>query len=125
MRTLENILSLEHFTLMCEKKKDSHSSCPWWDSCVNSVISSIYQDRTTTKANLREKAKNYAKNYLATSTESHYISQDWLIDEIADEVEKELKDSVFDTRPLASAVAQIDRNSVKEDPEEKFIKLGK
>ena len=124
MRTLENILSLEHFTLMTEKKKNSQS-CPWWDDMIRSVVQSIYQDRTTTKDNLREKAKNYASNYLALKPEASYIDKKWLQDEVADEVEKKMKNPNFDQRPLASLAAQNDRKKIKEEPEEKYIKLDK
>lgn len=57
-------------------------------------------------------------------TEASYINKDQLLEEIADEVEKKLKDISFDQRPAASVVAQKARMSIQEDPENKYIKLG-
>lgn len=123
MRTLKNILDLETFTMMCEKKA-SYSSCPWWHDIINFVIQSIHQDRTSSKENLREKAKNYASNYLANQPEASYIDKDCLKEEVADEIEKEMKDIHFDQRPLASLAAQNERNKVSKAPEDRYIKLG-
>ena len=110
--------------MVCEGKKDPHTSCAWWDDCIHSVMKSICQDRTTTKDDLHEKAKNYALNYLAICPESSYIDKNSIANEIADEIEERLKDTHFDQRPLAGVVAQMNRGKVPEDPEEKFIKLG-
>ena len=57
-------------------------------------------------------------------TESYYINKDQLLEEIADEVEKKLKDISFDQRPAASVVAQNARKSIQAEPENKYIKLG-
>ena len=109
---------------MTEKKKNSQS-CPWWHDAVNSVIQSIYQDRTTSKDKLREKAKNYASNYIALQTEASYVDKNWLINEIADEVEKKLEDAEFNPKPPASLIAQHERSKISKDPEKRYIKLGK
>lgn len=121
--TLQNILNLYQFVEMSEGKSP-HPSCPWWKDCLDQVEIWIFQDKTTTKDNLREKAKNYASNYLAYQTETGYLPKDKLAEEIADEIVDKLKDEHFDTRPSASVAAQLTRNNIAEDPEEKFIKFG-
>jgi len=125
MRPLQNILDLDAFTLIHEGKKVNRDSCAWLKDCISSVEVSVCQDKTTTSDNLREKARNYASNYIAYSTEVSYTSKGWLLDQIADEVVKDLEKTVFDTRPPASVAAQITRKSVPKRPEEKFIRLGK
>lgn len=125
MRPLENILDLDHFTaLMSEGKKSPHSSYPWFEDCVAQVILWICQDCTTTNDDLREKAENYARNYLAIHPELSSINRDDLVSEIADEVESRLNKKSFDQRPPASVIAQKERQKIPEDPEKKFIKLG-
>ena len=123
MRPLENILDLYQFTLMSEGKKDPHSSCAWWDDCIYQVKLQVLTDRTTSRDNLREKAKSYASNYFAYQPEASYLKIDTLIDEIADEVEKAFQDVSFDQRPPASVIAQKDRQKIPEDPEKRFIRL--
>ncbi len=124
MRPLENILDLDHFTaLMSEEKKTSHSSCPWYNDCVSQVIQLICQDRTTTKDNLREKVRNYALNYLAVTPDIYGIDKDKLIEDLADEIEDDLKDYSFFQQPQAALIAQSEREKIPEDPEEKFIRL--
>ena len=124
MRPLKNILDINQFTsLLTEGKKDPQSNCQWWDDCVNQVLQSICQDHTTTKDTLHEKAKNYALNCLATSTEVNYIDRESVAEHIADEVVCDLNDKSFDQRPPASVTAQMNRGKVGEEPEKKFIKL--
>ena len=123
MRPLQNILSLHHFTALLTEGKDSYSFLPWWNDCMNKVESQILTDRTSSRENLREKAKNYASNYIATQTEASYLQKDQILEEIADEIERALQDITFDQRPPASVVAQNARLSLPEDPEERFIKL--
>lgn len=107
-----------------EGKKDPHASCAWWDDCVNSVKVSIFTDNTTTKDTLHEKAKNYALNYLSTCIEVGFIDRTRLANDIAEEVEDQLKDHVFDTTPLAYTAARVSRDSIPSRPEDQFIKLG-
>ena len=123
MGPLQNILDIAQFTSLMSEGKCSHSSLPWWDDCINRVKLQVLMDRNTSRDNLREKAKNYASNYIAMQTEVSFIQKDWFLDEIADEVEKDLKNVTFDQRPPASVVAQMARASIPEDPEERFIKL--
>ena len=124
MRPLQNILTLSQFTSLVKEEKDSYSSLPWWEDCISQVGNLLLSDKTTSQENLREKAKNYANNYIAMQTEASYINKDQLLEEIADEVEKKLKDISFDQRPAASVVAQKTRMSIQEEPDNKFIKLG-
>ncbi|MBO7618676.1 MAG: hypothetical protein J6T22_15935 [Bacteroidales bacterium] len=123
MRQLQNILDLSQFSSLVSEGKKEHSSLPWWDDCIHHVELQILSDRTTTPDNLREKAKNYASNYIAMQPEASFILKDWFLDDLADEVEKELKNVSFDQRPPASVVAQTARASIPEDPEKRFIKL--
>ena len=124
MRPLQNILTLSQFTSLVKEENDSYSSLPWWEDCISQVEIQLLSDKTTTQDNLREKAKNYASNYIAMQTETSYINKDQILEEIADEVEKKLKDISFDQRPTASVVAQKTRMSIQDEPENKFIKLG-
>lgn len=120
---LQNLLDINEFTaMMSEGKKSPRSSYLWFEDCVAQVILWICQDRTTTRDNLREKAKNYALNYLATHPEPS-INKDDLVREIADDVEQTLQNKNFDQRPPASVLAQDERNKIPEDPEKRFIKL--
>lgn len=123
MRPLENIISLEEFTLIREGKDTSLSSCPWWQDCISQVKIWIFQDRTTTRDNLYQKAENYAKNYLCNIPEVSSINKDNVAKKVADEVESELNDYSFDQRPPAYVVAQNARFSIPEDPERKYIRL--
>lgn len=107
---------------MSEGKK-AYSSLPWWNDCIHNVKRQVLSDRTTSQDNLREKAKNYASNYIAMQTEASFIQKDWFLDEIADEIERDLENVTFDRRPPASVVAQKARASIPEDPEKRFIKL--
>lgn len=124
MRQLQNILDLADFILLQERKSPSAFDCPWWRDCIYYVETSIFQDSTTTKANMHEKARTYALNYLAGSTEVSHIDKETLVEQIVDEVTKELESVNFDQRPPASVVAQMNRNRVPVNPEERFIKLG-
>ena len=94
-----------------------------WDECLLNVMNQVLQDRTTTKENLREKVRNYALNYLAITPELSAIDKDKLIEDLADEIEDDLKGFSFFRRPPASIIAQKERNKIPEDPEKKFIKL--
>ncbi len=83
----------------------------------------LLSDKTTASDNLRQKARDYASNYIAIQTELPYIEKDQFLDALADQVEKELEDVSFDQRPLASVAAQKARFSIPEDPERKYIRL--
>ena len=120
---MQNIVDLLLFSSLVSEGKSSLSSLPWWNDCIHHVKLQVLTDRTTSRDNLREKAKNYASNYIAIQTEVSFIQRDWFLEDIADEVEKDLKNVTFDQRPPASAVAQIARASIPEDPENRFIKL--
>lgn len=123
MRPLENIISFELYTQMREGKGISFSRSPWWIDCISQVENLIYQDRTTTRDNLYDKAMSYARNYLCTIPELPSVDKDGVVKEIADKVESDLKDASFDQRPPASVVAQKERDKIPEDPERKFIRL--
>ena len=123
MILFQNILDIYQFSSLISEGKCSHSSLPWWNDCIHHVKSQVLADRTTSHDNLREKAKNYASNYIAMQPEVSFIQKDWFLEDIADEVEKDLKNVTFDQRPPASAVAQNARASIPEDPEKRFIKL--
>ena len=123
MTSLQNILDLSQFSSLVNEGKMESSSLPWWDDCIHHVELQILSDRTTSPDNLREKAKNYASNYIAMQTEVSFILKAWFLDDIADEVERDLQDVSFDQRPPASAIAQTARASIPEDPEKRFIKL--
>lgn len=123
MRQLQNILDLSQFSSLVSEGKKEHSSLPWWDDCIHHVELQILSDRTTTPDNFREKAKNYASNYIAMQPEVSFTLKDWFLDDIADEVERDLQDVTFDQRPPANAMAQTARVSIPEDPEKRFIKL--
>ena len=124
MRPLEYILDIDQFTaLMGEGKKAPHSSCSWYQDCVSQALQLICQDRTTTRDNLHQKARDYALNYIATHPEPS-INKDDVAQEVADEIEKTLQKKCFDQRPIASVLAQDERNKIPEDPEKRFIKLS-
>ena len=108
---------------MSEGKKDPHSSIPGWKDLEIQVVDWIVQDRTTTNDNLREKVKSYALNYLALNPGLFSMNKDELIEDLADEIEDDLKGFSFFQRPPASIIAQKERNKIPEDPEKKFIKL--
>lgn len=119
---LKNLLDIYQYTsLISEEGK--RSSYPWFQDGVKQVVLWISQDRTTTSEDLREKAENYARNYLAIHPELSSINKDDLVREIADDVEQTLKNKNFDLRPPASVLAQDERNKIPEDPENRFIKL--
>ena len=119
---LKNLLDIYQYTsLISEEGK--RSSYPWFQDGVKQVVLWISQDRTTTSEDLREKAENYARNYLAIHPELSSINKDDLVREIADDVEQTLKNKNFDQRPPASVLAQDERNKIPEDPENRFIKL--
>lgn len=108
---------------MSEGKKSPHSSYSWYQDCVSQTLQWICQDCTTTSDDLHEKAKNYAVNYLAGHPELT-INKDDVAQEVADEIEKKLNKKCFDQRPIASVIAQDERNKIPEEPEKKFIKLS-
>lgn len=124
MIPLQNILDIYQFSSLISEGKCSHSSLPWWDDCIHHVKSQVLTDRTTSHDNLREKVKSYASSYIAMQTEVSFIQKDWFLEDVADEVEKDLKNVTFDQRPPASVIAQKERASIQEDPEKRFIKLG-
>ena len=107
---------------MSEGKKSPHSSYSWYQDCVSQTLQWICQDYTTTNENLHDKAKNYALNYIATHPELS-INKDDVAEEVADVVEKAFQKKCFDQRPIASVIAQDERNKIPEEPEERFIKL--
>ena len=125
MRPLQNILNIYQYSaLMGEGKKDPHSSIAGWEDCVIQVENWLLQDRTTTSDNLREKIRNYALNYLAANPGGFSMDKDKLIDDLADEIEDDLKEFSFFQQPPASFLAQKERNKIPEDPEKRFVKLG-
>ena len=123
MRPLLNIICFEQFTLMSEGKESSFSSYAWWTDCIDQVKFWICQDRTTSKDNLYEKAKNYALNYIAYHPELP-VNSDALAREVADEVERVFQDRCFDQRPPAGVVARNERERIHQKPENKYIKLS-
>ena len=123
MRPLQNIFTLEQYTQMREGNGISFSRSPWWTDCISQVESWIYQDRTTTRDNLYDKAMSYARNYLCTIPELPAVDKDGVVKEIADQVERDLEDATFDQRPPAYVVAQKERTRIPEDPENKYIRL--
>ena len=123
MRPLKYIISIEQFTQMMEGNTISFSSSPWWNDAILQVKAWIYQDRTTTRDNLYDKAMSYARNYLCTIPELPSIDKDGVVKEIADQVESDLEHATFDQRPPAYVVAQKERNKIPEDPERKYIRL--
>jgi hypothetical protein len=125
MTPLQNILDLYQFSALLTERKASYLSIPWWNDCINQVELQVLTDRTTSRDNLREKAKSYANNYIAMHTEVSFLQKDQFLEGIADEIEKAFQDLTFDQRPPASVVAQKARSSLPEHPEERFIKLGK
>ena len=106
MRPLQNIVDLSLFSSLVSEGKCSHSSLPWWDDCIYHVELQVLTDRTTSRDNLREKAKNYASNYIAMQTEGSFIQKDWFLEDIADDHHLCLYLYLF-----------------PEDPEKRFIKL--
>ena len=123
MRPLLNIISFEQFTLMSEGKESSFASYPWWTDCIYQVKFWICQDRTTSKDNLHEKAKNYALSYMASHPELS-VNRDELAREVAEEVERSFQDMCFDQRPPAAVIAWKERERIPEQPEIKYIKLS-
>ena len=124
MIPLQNILDIYQFSSLISEGKCSHSSLPWWDDCIHHVKSQVLTDRTTSHDNLREKVKSYASSYIAMQTEVSFIQKDWFLEDVADEIEKDLKNVTFDQRPPASIIAQKERARIQDDPEKRFIKLG-
>lgn len=123
MRPLQNILDINQFIKVSEGKEDPRSSLPWYSQCISQVKTWICQDRTTTQETLRDKARSYANNYIVLQPEANYIDKNAVIEEIADEVEKDLHNCNFNPRPIASILAQQERTKVPARPEDRFIKL--
>ena len=124
MDYLQNILNLDQYTaLMNEGKKHPHSSIAGWRELVIQVKTWVLEDRTTSRDNLREKIENYALNYLQVNPGLFPMDKKKLIEDLADEVEKALKNVCFDQRPPASVVAQKARKVASNRPEDKLIKL--
>lgn len=123
MRPLQNILDIDQFSSLMKEGKSDYSSLPWWKDCIYQVKMQLLSDKTTSRDKLRQKARDYASNYIAIQTEFPYLQKNKLLDAIADQVEKELDGVSFDQRPLASVAAQKARASIQERPVEKFIKL--
>ena len=104
-------------------KKLSTIDNNWETDCISAVISKILQDRTTTKDNLKEKAENYVRNYLAFAEPNSLLDMDGKVEKIAEKIVKKLDDVSFFQQPLAYLDAKEKRNKVEQDPEKKFIKL--
>ena len=124
MRALQNILDISQFISLMSEVKKSHSSLPWWDDCVSQVKLQVLNDRTTSRDNLREKAKNYASNYIALQTEVSFIQKNLFLDAVADEVEKDLENVTFEQSPPAGVVARNERERIPDEPLNKYIKLS-
>ena len=117
------IISFDQYIQMKEGNSISFARSPWWTDAILQVKNWIYQDRTTTRDNLYDKAMSYARNYLCAIPELPSVDKDGVVKEIADRVESDLADVSFDQRPPAYVVAQKERCKIPEDPEEKFIRL--
>lgn len=94
-----------------------------WQECKNKVMEWVFTDRTTSQENLKEKARNYALNWMREQQEVPILQREVLATKMADEIEKDLKDHPFDSRPPASVAAQAARERIPEEPDKKFIKL--
>jgi len=123
MRPLQHIIYFDQYIQMREGNSSSFSRSQWWNDCISQVKNWIYQDRTTSRENLYDKAMSYARNYLCIIPELPSVDKDGVVKEIADQVESDLADVTFDQRPPAYVVAQKERNKVPEDPEKKYIRL--
>lgn len=108
---------------MREGKKAPHSSIAGWKEFVIQVQNWIVQDRTTTRDNLREKIKNYALNYLVANPGIFPMDKDKLIEDLADEIEDDLKGYSFFQQPPAAVLARQEREKIPKSPEERFIRL--
>ena len=96
-----------------------------WQECKCVILQEILQDKTTSRDNLKEKARNYTLNYLAYHPEISVLQKDVFASQMADEIEKDLEDHCFNPTPNAVLAARDARETIAERPEEKFIKLGK
>ena len=124
MSHLQNILNIDQYTaLMREGKKAPHSSIAGWKEFLIQVENWIVQDRTTTQDNLREKIKNYALNYLAVNPGVFSMDKDRLIEDLADEIEENLKGYSFFQQPPSAILARQEREKIPKSPEERFIRL--
>ena len=108
---------------MREGKKAPHSSIAGWKEFLIQVENWIVQDRTTTQDNLREKIKNYALNYLAVNPGVFSMDKDRLIEDLADEIEENLKGYSFFQQPPSAILARQEREKIPKSPEERFIRL--
>ena len=125
MDYLQNIFNLNQYTaLMNEGKKHPHSSIAGWKELVIQVKTWVLEDRTTSHDNLREKIENYALNYLQVNPCLFTMDKDKLIEDLADEIEDDLKDVCFYQQAPAAVIAQRERNKTPARPENRFIKLG-
>ena len=86
MRPLQNILDIDHFSNFISEGKSDYSSLPWWQDCIDQVKLQVLTDKTTTHDNLRQKARDYASNYIAIQTEFPYIQKDQFLDALAETV---------------------------------------
>ena len=124
MSHLQNILDIDQYSVLVrEGKKAPHSSFAGWKELVIQVKNWIVQDRTTTQDNLREKIKNYALNYLAVNSGIFPMDKDKLIEDLADEIEDDLKGYSFFQQPPAAVLARQERGKIPKSPEERFIRL--
>lgn len=105
-----------------KKLSEINRNYPWWSDCISQVIAQIVADKTCTSDNMRDKAENYTRNFLATAV-SESLDREGIVKDVVDQVEKKLKHHIFDTRPNASVIAQEKRKNIPERPEDKFIKL--
>ena len=121
---MQNILDINQYAfLMSEGKKHSHSTIPGWKDLVIQVETWVLEDRTTSQDNLREKIKNYALNYLALNPGIFSMNKDRLIENLADEIEENIKGFSFFQQPPAAILAGKERNKKPEDLEKRVIKL--
>lgn len=118
------VLNFYQYKAMIVEGGGSESSLAFWEDCVLQVEKQILQDCTTTKENLRDKIMTYALNYLSVIPELSSIDKGSVIENIADEIEDELKKVSFDQRIPATVLARQERDKIPEAPENKYIKLS-
>lgn len=94
-----------------------------WVECMHQVMDWIFSDRTSSSENLKEKAKNYALNWLLLHPEVPDFERKCVANRMAEEIEEELKDHPFDNTPLAVLNAHKARKAIPAQPENRFIRL--
>lgn len=121
---LHYIMNLYQYKALIIEGEGSKSILAYWDDCVLQVEKQVLQDCTTTKENLRDKIMTYALNYFSVIPELSSIDKGSVIENIADEIEDELKKVSFDQRIPATVLARQERDKIPEAPENKYIKLS-